>query len=113
LQRHQIFQIRLFFHRRQAVVNGRHVLFFELTTVSPALYKVRLEVVAKSWTVFITRLFYAAATTEAKQTISAATESLLKGKEQYSWPPCMYWFRSIALHGETNFFLLLQNNLTK
>ncbi len=39
-------------------------------------------------------------------------ELLLKGKDQYGWPPWTYEFRSAAFHTETTFFFSLQNNLS-
>ncbi len=38
-------------------------------------------------------------------------ESLLRGKDQYSWPPCTNLFKPEALYTETIFFV--QNNLSK
>ncbi len=32
-------------------------------------------------------------------------EALLKGKDQYGWPPCTYWFRSAAFQTEILFLL--------
>jgi hypothetical protein len=36
--------------------------------------------------------------------VSGSRESLLKGKDQYSLPPCTNQFRSAAFHTETIFF---------
>ncbi len=44
-----------------------------------------------------------------KQNICFCRESLRKGKDQYSWPPCPNLLISAAFHAETIF---LQNNLS-
>ncbi len=36
-------------------------------------------------------------------------ESLMKGKDQYRWPPCTNWFISAALNNEKIFFLIHKN----
>ncbi len=33
-------------------------------------------------------------------------EPLLKGKDQYSWPPCTYLFTSAAFDGTNNIYFL-------
>ena len=40
------------------------------------------------------------------RTMSFTREALQKGKDQYGWPPCTYWFRSAAFQTETIFFCL-------
>ncbi len=36
--------------------------------------------------------------------ITKTRESLLNGKDQYSWPPCTIYFRSAAFQSKTIFF---------
>ncbi len=42
--------------------------------------------------------------------ISHTKEPLLKGKDQYSWPPCTNYFRSAAFD-KVNIIYFLQNEL--
>jgi len=40
------------------------------------------------------------------RTMPFTREALQKGKDQYGWPPCTYWFRSAAFQTETIFLCL-------